>query len=122
MRISYWISDVFSADLDPEAGDAPEAVAFAEVDDQRVTGNFGVEYIARCPSCICRQFRRYVEAECKSRISNGFGDLPRRPADGASNIDHLPPDSIGGLHERSEQQTSELQPLTRISYAVFCLK
>src|SRR3546814_19222734 len=39
-------------------------------------------------------------AECKSRISNGFGDLPRRPADGASNIDHLLPDSIGGLHEQ----------------------
>src|SRR3546814_6686019 len=91
------------------------SVAFAEVDDQRVTGNFGVEYISRCPSCICRQFRRYVEAECKSRISNGFGDLPRRPADGASNIDHLLPDSIG----RSEEHTSEHQSLMRISLSAF---
>src|SRR3546814_7136581 len=32
-------------------------------------------------------------------------------------------DQIGGLvHERSEEHTSELQSLMRISYAVFCLK
>src|SRR3546814_7600691 len=31
-------------------------------------------------------------------------------------------DSIGGLVERSEEHTSELQSLMRISYAVFCLK
>src|SRR3546814_2917519 len=28
----------------------------------------------------------------------------------------------GGIHERSEEHTSELQSLMRISYAVFCLK
>src|SRR3546814_18828183 len=28
----------------------------------------------------------------------------------------------GNLHERSEEHTSELQSLMRISYAVFCLK
>src|SRR3546814_10470906 len=59
--------------------------------------NVGEVYRLRCS---CLQFRRYVEAECKSRISNGFGDLPRRPGDGASNIDHLLPDSIGGLREQ----------------------
>src|SRR3546814_4821305 len=29
---------------------------------------------------------------------------------------------FGVTHERSEEHTSELQPLMRISYAVFCLK
>src|SRR3546814_20596915 len=28
----------------------------------------------------------------------------------------------GGIHDRSEEHTSELQSLMRISYAVFCLK
>src|SRR3546814_2531720 len=44
-------------------------------------------------------------------------------------VDHvaqLPPEVVGGgprdLHERSEEHTSELQSLMRISYAVFCLK
>src|SRR3546814_9003336 len=31
-------------------------------------------------------------------------------------------DEGGGLHDRSEEHTSELQSLMRISYAVFCLK
>src|SRR3546814_4696286 len=30
--------------------------------------------------------------------------------------------SLGGLRPRSEEHTSELQSLMRISYAVFCLK
>src|SRR3546814_5553406 len=29
---------------------------------------------------------------------------------------------VGGVHLRSEEHTSELQSLMRISYAVFCLK
>src|SRR3546814_7201996 len=32
------------------------------------------------------------------------------------------PDDFQGCHLRSEEHTSELQPLMRISYAVFCLK
>src|SRR3546814_6032217 len=36
---------------------------------------------------------------------------------------HLSPASIRGvMQERSEEHTSELQSLMRISYAVFCLK
>src|SRR3546814_7607791 len=33
-----------------------------------------------------------------------------------------PPGSIGQEEDRSEEHTSELQSLMRISYAVFCLK
>src|SRR3546814_7062515 len=34
----------------------------------------------------------------------------------------LPPSGSASLHLRSEEHTSELQSLMRISYAVFCLK
>src|SRR3546814_8924553 len=35
---------------------------------------------------------------------------------------HLPPQALAGTRRRSEEHTSELQSLMRISYAVFCLK
>src|SRR3546814_2341045 len=48
------------------------------------------------------------------------------PARMASNYDHVRNDSTGLLRatcqRRSEEHTSELQSLMRISYAVFCLK
>src|SRR3546814_5763431 len=48
---------------------------------------------------------------------------------GTMTMDHILPISRGGAHSignlipaRSEEHTSELQSLMRISYAVFCLK
>src|SRR3546814_3809992 len=37
-------------------------------------------------------------------------------------VRHLRPGQEAGQHRRSEEHTSELQSLMRISYAVFCLK
>src|SRR3546814_6549147 len=37
-------------------------------------------------------------------------------------IDHINGQSIASFGDRSEEHTSELQSLMRISYAVFCLK
>src|SRR3546814_7886544 len=34
----------------------------------------------------------------------------------------IPEQAVQALHDRSEEHTSELQSLMRISYAVFCLK
>src|SRR3546814_2009193 len=42
-------------------------------------------------------------------------DTPSAPRDAAA-------DTSGLVYERSEEHTSELQSLMRISYAVFCLK
>src|SRR3546814_5189399 len=42
-------------------------------------------------------------------------------ANGASQMDDRPMQCIH-IHSRSEEHTSELQSLMRISYAVFCLK
>src|SRR3546814_10829859 len=44
-----------------------------------------------------------------------------RPPDGAREH-RLPAEGAEGPQERSEEHTSELQSLMRISYAVFCLK
>src|SRR3546814_9625910 len=58
-----------------------------------------------------------------------FRSADRRPQDArgaaAATLDHAPPTMLNGEvagNERSEEHTSELQSLMRISYAVFCLK
>src|SRR3546814_1319201 len=42
--------------------------------------------------------------------------------DGAGGIGSGPGQAVGAAQARSEEHTSELQSLMRISYAVFCLK
>src|SRR3546814_4234532 len=99
MRISDWSSDVCSSDLfhhQPVAG-ARRRRARERAPPQ------AVERRARCAAG-----RRHLsQAELPRRRAAGdeFDD-PYRPAD----------------DRRSEEHTSELQSLMRISYAVFCLK
>src|SRR3546814_3004262 len=55
------------------------------------------------------------------RSDRGVDRVARRPVrieDGRAALDH----AINDLFQRSEEHTSELQSLMRISYAVFCLK
>src|SRR3546814_4104429 len=63
-------------------------------------------------------WKQAVQAlEAKRRLTAFFRQAPRRPP----TIAHPAP--AGRLTvERSEEHTSELQSLMRISYAVFCLK
>src|SRR3546814_7357487 len=98
MRISDWSSDVCSSDL-----------------NQPFTAG-------RCdPPCPLR--RRGKDASPRR-------DLPVRPAatvrrDAQTDDDHQSSRHEGradGASCRSEEHTSELQSLMRISYAVFCLK
>src|SRR3546814_10298462 len=57
------------------------------------------------------------------RLRRAIGPVPRHPDEGDAGADHLAlgvePAAPGA---RSEEHTSELQSLMRISYAVFCLK
>src|SRR3546814_5430203 len=109
MRISDWSSDVCSSDLGP--------IIFIE----------GV--IARSIHClqliehICEPYSFVVIGAAFEEACTGdrmrFGTLMA----GEDLIRHV----IGGTGEvdeflRSEEHTSELQSLMRISYAVFCLK
>src|SRR3546814_3202785 len=62
---------------------------------------------------------QYARGEAPSRIVTGGSGIRIVDRDGRESID-----GFGGLYcvNRSEEHTSELQSLMRISYAVFCLK
>src|SRR3546814_9286644 len=102
MRISDWSSDVCSSDLPPD-GRRPGACK----EDQRHPP---------------RRIWRLCAAD----------QLPDRPprhrapalhaGTDARRSDDAQPDRGAGRDLRSEEHTSELQSLMRISYAVFCLK
>src|SRR3546814_6874914 len=97
MRISDWSSDVCSSDL------------------LRLWPGLSL-----CPPAQCRGF------PCVSGELLGFSaaDWPRRFATIASMAEDLggKPAVTQSSSIRSEEHTSELQSLMRISYAVFCLK
>src|SRR3546814_1787668 len=109
MRISDWSSDVCSSDLQT-------IVALALAPDEQLTGA-PVDIIEpdgdhlRCPQPKARHHQQHcMIAQTMLRIvadpcEQGFDLLGRQEA-----------------RKRSEEHTSELQSLMRISYAVFCLK
>src|SRR3546814_4124263 len=112
MRISDWSSDVCSSDLHDAA--------------------YGKAY------CREKRLRAAVDrGECAScgldTGSTGRGRRATRKTDpGAHGSQYRARHSLGGIDggntgspasgHRSEEHTSELQSLMRISYAVFCLK
>src|SRR3546814_7762981 len=99
MRISDWSSDVCSSDLTeltPAPEDARYRAAFPE-------------------SGGSLHFRKFLETEVIPFIEARYRTGERRAVMG---------ESLAGLFviDRSEEHTSELQSLMRISYAVFCLQ
>src|SRR3546814_1163909 len=97
MRISDWSSDVCSSDLahynrHPERGD--NHVRVPDPSDHRERG-------FQCPQ----------------------SGMPPRPSCPGHRSENESPDNCEtAANLRSEEHTSELQSLMRISYAVFCLK
>src|SRR3546814_6543693 len=104
MRISDWSSDVCSSDLlEPAAPlrDRASEAAFLMAEQLRF------QQVARDRAAVYRNEAvmrplAFVMEGCR----NDFLAAAGRPGD----------------HDRSEEHTSELQSLMRISYAVFCLK
>src|SRR3546814_6572524 len=101
MRISDWSSDVCSSDLIRDAempasnqDDAPDD------DARRATSADATMRLRADPPRVTRLSRK-VLVSLGTAVSVGIG---------------------GALVYRSEEHTSELQSLMRISYAVFCLK
>src|SRR3546814_5569974 len=121
MRISDWSSDVCSSDLRPLA----QPVRLGEQRPRRRA----LRIVAQPRGAVGDEARivaldvRYRAREHGRVARIGLEREPRR--------EHR---AIGGRHERelalrgtgralrSEEHTSELQSLMRISYAVFCLK
>src|SRR3546814_10777262 len=115
MRISDWSSDVCSSDLLAQR----EAV-LAERDwlvaDRFTVADLLMADVLRVPDVRARGERPASEAYV-ARVT-------ARPAFGKAHADQLAHFAAAdeARSNRSEEHTSELQSLMRISYAVFCLK
>src|SRR3546814_2432275 len=115
MRISDWSSDVCSSDLFPDCieSDAPQ---FPAEPGRRKVGNIGPQGprpVLVLPNGHAGQPSGFIFATVAARR---IGSDRRMGDDLAGQKD------MHGHFSRSEEHTSELQSLMRISYAVFCLK
>src|SRR3546814_7356735 len=100
MRISDWSSDVCSSDLGRNAAEAAQSAAATAFPSNFNMTNRLLEAIARLrrPGWPCLPRLRHMDIICGQNMV------------------------MGRTYIRSEEHTSELQSLMRISYAVFCLK
>src|SRR3546814_10562234 len=117
MRISDWSSDVCSSDLDLET----EWYREAGLSGQSPSASTDERECARVSAQPCRLSRSARSARLSRRILDHHervGKGPRSTRRSRGDRPHARPCA----HERSEEHTSELQSLMRISYAVFCLK
>src|SRR3546814_4543078 len=108
MRISDWSSDVCSSDLlvylyTPIHSRPVARGAIASIQDGFVVGRW---------ISVEKALHRIV-----ANILAAFGKCPERIV-----ALHAASGDFAFGHARSEEHTSELQSLMRISYAVFCLK
>src|SRR3546814_4997609 len=120
MRISDWSSDVCSSDLGTAAAQDPvqDALKGCESELQtycsEVTPGDG-----RLVSCA-EAYEDKLSSQCIAAINRAGYWLTYL----ATTIDYIARqcEADAAKHCRSEEHTSELQSLMRISYAVFCLK
>src|SRR3546814_6798126 len=111
MRISDWSSDVCSSDLHGVLG-RPAAVGGVEVDD-----------VAQQDAALDERLApRQQGADGQRALADAADHLLAAGLDALGDGDlALARQQFHRAH-RSEEHTSELQSLMRISYAVFCLK
>src|SRR3546814_4246154 len=131
MRLSDWSSDVFSADLDRAHVAAMLGVTPAAIEKQRQRRQIlGVPYGSenRYPAA---QFAGGEALPHLKQVLESFGDtnpweqlmLLTTPLEGYGEERETPFEILMRRPgPRSEEHTSELQSLMRISYAVFCLE
>src|SRR3546814_4988184 len=129
MRISDWSSDVCSSDLFQSSQKALKVQSHEllrrvdhlvpDVDVLRVLSPVG--RVEREFVLITRQIKHFIKKLID--LISQLGDLPVAQClcriSFCHRLYHL---QISHLIYRSEEHTSELQSLMRISYAVFCLK
>src|SRR3546814_4008158 len=114
MRISDWSSDVCSSDLAADAfrGAADEGVLAGEVQVHGVSAGVGRRIAV---SGAAAEFLHHARAQ--RVVAAG-----RRCEFGERESAFQRVFLVESVEGRSEEHTSELQSLMRISYAVFCLK
>src|SRR3546814_7086478 len=117
MRISDWSSDVCSSDLLPVRG----AGGFIARDDAILAGDVDLaknpaDRVGDRPTTVRIDVEdRDLHSRRRERLGARAAEARRPAGDHCRNF-------VVELHRRSEEHTSELQSLMRISYAVFCLK
>src|SRR3546814_7297170 len=127
LRISDWGSDVFSSDL---LGYSSIAVPGQPEGMRLALETFGTRSWQQSlgPAIELAQEGMEVDWYLSLMATSAAKDLTRFPASRAMFLPGgFPPAPDGGgapvpRLKRSEEHTSELQSLMRISYAVFCLK
>src|SRR3546814_2809468 len=121
MRISDWSSDVCSSDRDTEAAGRPNPGTFARPPMRAAAASRPT--LSRrpgSPSGVTSNAPDHHAPNAGSRRAFRPPDPLLEPQDVAV---HLRRPRQDPHHQpRSEEHTSELQSLMRISYAVFCLK
>src|SRR3546814_3202196 len=126
MRISDWSSDVCSSDLLPRPRARHRVACLVGIAPVTLgcpcfptTGRF------RCSSGACT-LRAAANPRACSRLDQGLATayapstVPRPASTRSTGL--LAVGRYARVRSRSEEHTSELQSLMRISYAVFCLK
>src|SRR3546814_9715289 len=129
MRISYWSSDVCSSDL-------TEVECLVAADDDTYTYNKRINRLA--PIQEHRMIQRAIDRGVpRERIADALGLDVQTVRKRTRMLEGICPEAVEILKDmpclagtfdilrrmaRSEEHTSELQSLMRISYAVFCLK
>src|SRR3546814_7075459 len=129
MRISDWSSDVCSSDLDLGLEDVRgaeiQATAVEHAKDPvrriQVGGGNGHQIAARRDELHQPHQRRFIQLRQGIDEQVRIGTQPGLAVGQRVVQRHQLLDATFVLH-RSEEHTSELQSLMRISYAVFCLK
>src|SRR3546814_6321730 len=108
MRISDWSSDVCSSDLREKMTDKTNAEGAMRVD---------TDMVRRLAEMLSENDLSEIEVEDGGRkivVKRQMVSVAAAP------LAHAAPAAVQG--PRSEEHTSELQSLMRISYAVFCMK
>src|SRR3546814_6547137 len=137
MRISDWSSDVCSSDLQVASGRRPHISVYGD-DYETPDGSCIRDYIHvedLCDAHLLALGRLAAGGEsARYNLGNGNGFSVLEVIEMARHVTGHPiPLVVAGRREgdppklvadamRSEEHTSELQSLMRISYAVFCLK
>src|SRR3546814_4440004 len=112
MRISDWSSDVCSSDL-PLAHLQPAVARDHRLEDAAQAPGGGAVAAAH--------LQHVAEPGCGDDAGRGPAPLQQRVGADRGAVHHRG-DRGDPVDPRSEEHTSELQSLMRISYAVFCLK
>src|SRR3546814_6220851 len=127
MRISDWSSDVCSSDLfDLRQLDILAQSGFLAMDQRRQQGRRAETRRDRIRIGPLRRRRRPVgpaRQAMQTSQSLALGTIAGMPTPRpVTSVQRRAQHNHPRIYFRSEEQTSELQSLMRISYAVFCLK